>query len=134
MPTYHDGGRCDDPRFRAYDALAGTWHGEGTRLDFFPILDGCAVIGFLENEAGPNELLLLTFDTFAERWVTAVLDDDPESGLVVYEGKNRWASFASDDAGALSWDLDGPGDRLHYRRGERKLELERVERGGRDPS
>ena len=134
VPTYHDGGRCDDERFREYELLVGSWRGDGTSFEISPILDGCAVMGFLEDDGGADEFVFVTFDSFAEHWLTAVLDDLPGTGLVRYTGANGPSDLASEHEGSLVWTisrrgpgpLGRPGDKLRYRRGERQVTLERV--------
>jgi hypothetical protein len=103
-------------------------------LDAFPILDGCAVIGILEDEEGDDEFVFMTFDSFAERWEAAVLDDVPETGLVRYAGANAWSHLAAERGGSLEWAVWGkPGNlrevgaKLLYRRGGREITLERAE-------
>jgi hypothetical protein len=134
MPTYVDGGRCDDERFRGYELLVGRWRSDEASFVFLPILDGCAVMGFLEDDRGADEFVFLTFDSFAERWVTAVLDDLPGTGLVRYTGANAWYDLAAEREGSLTWTvsrkpggLKKAGARLSYRRGDRRVTLERVE-------
>ena len=134
IPTYTDGKLCDDERFRTYELLLGTWRSDEASFEVFPILDGCAVIGFLEDAAGADEFVFMTFDTFEERWVEAVLDDRPETGFVSYTGAAGWAHLESENDGALvrtvsrrgGGHLGQPGDKLHYRRGDRDITLERV--------
>ena len=135
IPTYVDGGRCDEGRFRQQELLAGSWRGEGTRFEFFPVLDGCAVIGFLEFEDGADEFVFLTFDTTAERFVTAVLDDRPGTGLVRYENVHGGIGrYEAENEGELEWtvshrppgNLGDPGDRLRYERGDRVVTVERI--------
>lgn len=133
MPTYADGGRCDDERFRGYELLVGRWRSDKTSFDVSPILDGCAVMGFFKDDEGPDEFVFMTFDSFAEHWVTAVLDDLPETGLVRYTGANGWTDLAAEHEGSLQWtvwskpgDLKKAGTHLNYRRGDRVVRLERV--------
>ena len=134
VPTYKDGKRCDDERFRPYELLVGTWRGSAASFEVYPILDGCAVIGFLEDDDGADELVFMTFDSFAERWVAAVLDDVPETGLVRYAGASTWTKLDADRAGQLQWtvwrkpgDLEKAGAQLLYQRGNREVRLERAE-------
>ena len=127
--------RCDDGRFRGYELLVGKWRSEGARLDLAPILDGCAVMGILEIDGGGQELIFLTYDSFAESWVTAVLDDTPGTGLIVYSGSSGWPDLAAEDEGSLNWTvwcrspvrLWEAGAQLAYQRGDRSVKLERVE-------
>ena len=133
VPTYADGKRCDDERFRLYEVLVGTWRAGETSFEVYPILDGCAVMGFLEDDGGADEFIFMTFDSFAERWVTAVLDDLPGTGLVRYTGANGWTDLAAEREGSLEWtvwrspgNLEKVGAQLLYRRGDRQIRLERV--------
>ena len=133
IPTYVDGGRCDDDRFRPYELLVGKWRGERASFDVLPVLDGCAVMGFLEDDGGADEFVFITYDSVEERWVTAVLDALPETGLVRYTG-SHWSHLAAEREGSLAWvvwnkpgNLRKAGARLLYRRGDRALTLERVE-------
>lgn len=133
-PTYTDGKRCDDERFREHELLLGTWRSEEASFEVLPILDGCAAIGFLQDDGGADEFVFMTFDTFEERWVTAVLDDLPGTGFVSYTGATGWMDLASENAGSLVWVVvhrgggptGQPGDELFYQRGDREIKLERI--------
>ncbi len=133
MPTYADGERCDDERFRSYELLVGTWRAGEASFEVYPILDGCAVMGFLEDDGGADEFIFMTFDSLAERWVTAVLDDLPGTGLVRYSGAKGWTALVAEHEGRLNWtvwrspgNLEKAGAQLLYRRGDRQVRLERV--------
>ena len=122
VPTFSDGGRCDDERFRPYEAIAGSWAGEGARLEAYRILDGCAVMAFLG--APPRkEFLFLTFVSADEVWETDVLDSSLENGLMRYRGAETWRSGALESGEELRWSVEG--DRLLYQRDERRLSLTR---------
>jgi hypothetical protein len=134
LPTFDDKNLCNDNRFRHFEILVGKWHGEETELDVFPILAGCAVIGFL-NDPGGDAFLFMTFDGVEERWETAVLDAEPGSGLVRHTGTSAWYDLVSENGHVLTWTVSGKpkitggeGDRLILRRDDRRWRFERVRR------
>ena len=122
VPTFVDGGRCDEEAFRPYEVLAGSWAGDGARLDAYRILDGCAVVGFLE-VAERQEFLYVSWIGSAGRWEIDVLDQGRDTGLQQYHGADRWTTMSSGDGERLEWSIEG--DRLVYRRGESRISLVR---------
>ena len=122
VPTFVDGSRCDDEAFRSYEAIVGHWQGDGARLDAYRILDGCAVMAFLD--AGErNEFLFLTFLSDQQRWETGVLDQRPETGLVRYQSTGDWTRPTTAEGESLSWSVKG--ERLIYARDDVVVRLNR---------
>lgn len=146
--TFHDGGRCPDPRFRWFEPLSGTHrgtlrsssaHGEAAvlpaRLDAWRLLDGCAVLARLtvEGGEGPGESIhLLTWNTYAQVFEESVLDDAPASLLEVYYGE---PSAEGPAVLVLSGQHRAePGTKRHrwtLESGEIRLEVETTRDGGR---
>ena len=132
VPTYVDGGLCDEEHFR-FESLIGMWRGDAGSFIVLPVLDGCALIGFLDAVDGADEFVFHTFDSVEKQWVTAVLDDIPDTGLVRYLGE-EWGDFNADGVGSVHWavsrsgpgGIGTPGDVLVYQRGERVIKLTRV--------
>jgi hypothetical protein len=106
VPTFADGDRCDAETFRPYEEIVGHWAGDGVRIDAYRILDGCAVMAFLDAEA-TQEFLFLTYLGEAERWETQVLDARAGSALSRYHGAGVWSELATDDGDELTWTVDG---------------------------
>lgn len=156
--TFGDGGRCDLPGFRRFEALAGAWTGTvarpgdagawvefPARLTAWRILGGCAVLARLETEAAGvrrESLHLLTWNTRAERFEEELLDSRPESPLEVYRGGETDGTvelLAQTPEGEARptvrrrWSLDGGGIALEVERsadGESWETVERASFGG----
>jgi hypothetical protein len=123
VPTFVDGSRCDAQPFRPYETLAGSWTSKTARLDAYRILDGCAVMAFLE--AGKRkEFLYVSWVDSAKRWEVDVLDQQRDSPLKHYHGDGEWSVMSSEEGEALSFSIQG--DRLVYRRGDDEVVLTRV--------
>lgn len=122
VPTFKDGGRCDEEAFRPYEALVGRWESDETSLEAYRILDGCAVMGFLAG-GERNEFLFLTYSGSTVGWETDVLDDDPATGLRRYFSTDGWVMLAAEEE-TLEWSV--VEDRLVYRRGGRELVMSRT--------
>lgn len=100
--TYHTGERCNLSQFREFERLAGRWEGTvevrgpdgGTasadaHLSGYRVLDGCAVITFLEYEmAGKRyeEFAFSTYNTFGEALQDTRLDNRPGTPVRNYYG------------------------------------------------
>ena len=81
----------------------------------------------------------MTFDVSERRWITATLDGQPGTVLALYSGTTAWYDLVADPEGELSWLVStnpdgGPekrltdaGAELGLFRGERKIELRRLE-------
>lgn len=90
-PTFVDGTLCDQEPFRVHEVLAGDWSGKASEgpgesaaqpasLEMRQVLDGCAVLGFLQ--AGDAEwFLMTTFDTRRELWELSVLSHARRASL-----------------------------------------------------
>ncbi len=101
VPTFNDGSRCDDEAFRPYEATVGRWESSEARLAAHRILDGCAVMAFLEI-GEREEFLFLTYGGSTTGWETDVLDDDPTTGLLRYTSVDGWEQLvrpAASEAG-----------------------------------
>jgi hypothetical protein len=122
VPTFEDGGRCDEEAFRPYEAIVGRWESAEASLEAYRILDGCAVMGFLAT-GDRNEFLFLTYSGPAVGWETDVLDDDPATGLRRFFSMDGWETLAAEEE-TLEWSVEG--DRLVYRRGGRELVMSRA--------
>ena len=135
LPTAGNGEGCPDPRFHDFGLMAGTWRSENATFEARSILDGCAIIGLLEDDEGPDEFVFVTFDSAEEHWVALVLDDRPESGVIRYSGGKTWGELAATDerVGSIRWAIlhSGPGslgesgDRFYYWRDDRSIDFVR---------
>ena len=123
VPTFSDGSRCEDSAFRPYEAIAGDWQSSKATLEAFRILDGCAVMAFLDT-GDHKEFLFLTHLTGAKKWETGVLDSRPGTGLWRYDGVESWANVTDTDGKQLTWSVEG--DRLVYKRGTTVVQLTRT--------
>lgn len=101
--TYHDGGRCTDPRFRTFEFLSGRKEGdvevggEG-RLTIlgYRILDGCAVITFAGPEGDPERAFAfshVTWNTSAERYELTTLTSNAGSPVRVFYSRGEELVF-----------------------------------------
>ncbi|MFQ5528256.1 MAG: hypothetical protein ACE5GX_18630 [Thermoanaerobaculia bacterium] len=100
--TFETGGRCDRAEFRAYEFLAGArsgrievrdesggWQASDASLRGYRILDGCAVVSFLETFRGdePHKVFShMTFNAGKDAIEQGRLTGEPESGLELYLG------------------------------------------------
>ena len=113
--TYHTGGRCDAPEFRAYEALSGRLTGSMDAGGQGPItitghevLDGCAVMTF----AGPGDperafaFSLITWNTFADRYEMTTLTSGANAPVRMFYSRDRALVFYEQTGGA------GPVDRM----------------------
>lgn len=115
--TYHDGSRCQDPRFRAYEFLAGQRTGaveaggQGTvTITGHRILDGCAVLTFAGPDGDPGRawgFSHITWNTYAQRYELMTLTSQASTPVRM---------FYSRDDGDLTFyedgEADGPVDRF----------------------
>lgn len=106
-PTLWDGDRCTAESFRAYEVLEGQWQGEAGQFDAIRIIGGCGMLARFGDES-KNYLWLLTWNSVAEKYEIAVLDDVRGTAIVRYFGDN--AGTVEADEGSWSWSVDG--DRL----------------------
>jgi hypothetical protein len=100
--TFYTGERCDRPEFREFERLEGVFHGEirlldpsgaervGTaRLVGYRILDGCAVMTFLEYVAGGRVhkiFSLKTYNTYLDLFEETRLDNQPGTPMLMLYG------------------------------------------------
>ena len=135
LPTATSGQECTDSRFADFGYLVGSWESESARFEARSILNGCAVLGILEDSLGPDHFFVVTFDVEQERWTAWALSDDVETGFKAYAGASTWGELqASDDrTGSIEWailhsgpgSLGDPGDKFFYRVDERSIEFVR---------
>ena len=118
FPTYDTGARCDDAKFRGYESLVGHWRGEidgdNASIASWHVLDGCAVIAFLDIDSQPSKkrFMFLTYETANENWEVDYLDDDYGSGMQRLVSKDGWTTTSNGNQ-ELRWDVEQ--DRLEYR-------------------
>lgn len=100
--TYFDGSRCDLPEFEVLKTLAEKWdHDEWVTIH--NILDGCIVAGFWKSVPDLRQgsyFFTLTWNTYANVYEFALVDDDPVIPLKLYYG-----ALATDDKGVRSINL-----------------------------
>jgi hypothetical protein len=122
VPTFVDGTRCSGDHYRPVEAIVGHWVAEDATLDAYRVLDGCAVMAFLE--AGERkEFLMLGYLDRDRRYETQVLDRRPGSVLTRYFSHDSWTNGSAEDGESVSWRVSP--DSLSYRRGDRQLTFER---------
>lgn len=109
--TFVTGDRCDLGEFRRYEFLAGARTGvvasdgdeTAAGLKGYRVLDGCAVLLFLDWEGG-KRFAQLTYNTFASRFELLDLDAEPGSpARILYGGE---------DGGSLVFLAGEEGDRV----------------------
>ena len=135
--TQGEGGRCDLPQFRRFEALSGVHEGtvrtisdEGetetaARLVGYPVLGGCATLALLstERDGRPFESFhQLTWNTYASVFEETVLDSAAESSMAVF--------FGPDATGILplmrrpTFGEEVPPERRSWRIEDDRIELE----------
>ena len=107
--TFETGARCGLDAFRPYETLAGAHAGtvetagvvEAIRLTGYRVLDGCAVLLFLEWDGG-ERFAHLTYNTFASRYELLELDARPETPARILYGAARGGDivFVAGEEGA----------------------------------
>ncbi len=128
--TYYTGERCDLPEFREFERIVGSWEGRATidgksapaTLRAYKVLDGCAVISFLEYGRGKERHLefgFSSYNTYASKLEHARLDNRPGTGLEqLYGARDGDKLILSRVAGEAShrqeWSLDDD-DRIELR-------------------
>lgn len=107
-PTFVDGNRCDQNEFRPYEALTGHWTGTFNQADAtfnaHRILDGCAVMAFMDT-AEEKLFFFLTFNTTTSQWVTTVLDERKGFPQTQYSSTDNWLSGQSENS-EVHWQSD----------------------------
>ncbi len=94
-PTWHDGGRCDDPRFRAYEFLSGRHEsapgpGSTYAITGYEILDGCALITLVGAGGGPESawgFSHITWNGAAERYELTTLTSVPGGSMQLFHAE-----------------------------------------------
>ncbi|MEZ5425026.1 MAG: hypothetical protein R2747_02070 [Pyrinomonadaceae bacterium] len=92
LHTYFDGTRCDLPQFNALKELSAN-QPDKPEFRLYNILDGCIVIGFIEKKKRKS-FFSLTFNTFANLYELAFLDDRDQSALALFYGQKTSDGFA----------------------------------------
>jgi len=102
MPTWHDGERCDNSRFREYEFLSGlhrgvvTVGGEGpATITGYPVLDGCALLTFVgtPDDTGDTDpeatwgFSHITWNSYVERFELVTLIDQPGRPAQVFHAE-----------------------------------------------
>jgi hypothetical protein len=94
--TFHEGTRCDDERFRAYEFLSGRKDGTvaaggsgPVTITGYRILDGCAVMTFAGPDSDPQRawgFSLVTFNTYAQRYELTTLTSQADTPARIFYG------------------------------------------------
>ena len=124
--TYYTGGRCDLPEFRTFEALEGLHKGKvtihdsgsepvqvGATLRGIKVLDGCAVMTFLQYEDGDGirkEFGFSTFQTGVKLHEQNLLDNRP--GTVV---RQLYGSMKEDQLLLQSKESTEPKERYTWK-------------------
>jgi hypothetical protein len=90
--TWHDGSRCDDPHFRAYEFLSGRHENAAAEdgpyaITGYEILDGCALITFVAAGDGPESawgFSHITWNAAAGGYELATLTSVPNATMQVF--------------------------------------------------
>ncbi|QQS43075.1 MAG: hypothetical protein IPM63_09150 [Acidobacteriota bacterium] len=82
--TYFDGSRCDLPDFEVLKTVSEKWE-QGQQLNLYNILDGCILAGILRDK-GDQYFFTLTWNTYANVYELALIDDKPGNPLALYYG------------------------------------------------
>ena len=129
--TFHTGERCDLAEFREFERLEGLHRGEIRVLDSsgtertsaahlagYRVLDGCAVMTFLEYVSGGRvhrSFSIKTFNTSIDLFEELHLDNQPDSQVrILYGGKEGGALRLSTRSGVHppvrhAWTFPGEG-------------------------
>jgi hypothetical protein len=87
---------CANEAFGVFAPLAGQWNGDfagkASTLSVWEVLDGCAMIAFLDVGAQPSRqsFMLMTYDTERQRWEIDYLDGDRDSPLRRLVSDDDW--------------------------------------------
>jgi hypothetical protein len=109
--TFHSGGRCDAPGFRAYDFLSGRTSGpievggSGTVvITGHEILDGCAVMTFAGTSGDPERAFAfshITWNTSVSRLELTTLTSGVSTPVRMFYGADGESAEALQSAGEL---------------------------------
>ena len=109
--------RCTEDVYQAANFLIGNWEstspdGQKFRVEGTPIVDGCAIMEFIEGDNGTNAFTVIGYETSAQRWTMTHLDGG--DGFDVYHGHlEEGALVFLDEAGTeRSRLVPGDGDSL----------------------
>lgn len=97
-PTVDAGPRCQEAPYKMLEPLAGRWVASGANeyeLQFWEILNGCAVIALLEADQ-IQRFLFLSYNSFRNSHELSVLDSRAGTGLRRYFG-NSFEELEGDD-------------------------------------
>jgi len=88
LHTYFDGTRCDLPQFDVLKELSASWE-QNEWLTLHNILNGCIIAGYAKTPPKSRRsyyFFTLTWNTYANVYELALLDDDPNDPLKLYYG------------------------------------------------
>lgn len=143
--TYDEGKRCDLPEFREFEKMVGHWEGTlkikkgeewistNASITTHKVLDGCAVISFLEYEmAGKTHksFSLKTYNTFAKQYEDGRLDNDKNSTYQAYFGNKKEDTFS-----LVAFDLESKSienEQFEWTFANEKIELRKSIRSSKD--
>lgn len=149
--TYVNGGRCDMDQFRQVDTFSGAWTGTVSikneqgeweevpaSLDGYKVLEGCAVLNFLEYTiAGKRveEFSHKTYNTGAQKFEDTRLDNRPDSPAKILFGDQNGSKMTflsrnnSPTQERYSWLLDGDKMSLTVSRKAQDNSWEEIRKG-----
>lgn len=128
--TYESGDRCDQEAFRVFESLAGRWVGELRRRDErgdwhttsasmagYKVLDGCAVIRFLEyaTKSGTHKQFgILTYNTAKDAFEDTHLDNSNATAVdLLYGNRDGETIMLQSERQKYIWKFPSSG-RIHY--------------------
>lgn len=100
--TYFDGSRCDLPEFQVLKTMSQKWE-QNEWVTLHNIVDGCIVAGFAKTppkSRWEHYFFTLTWNTYANVYELALIDDNKANSLVLYYGK-----LSKDESGVRSINL-----------------------------
>lgn len=84
LHTYFDGSRCDAEQFSAFKQFPANQK-DDPALGLYNILDGCIIIGFIE-QRDAKAFFTLTYNTYANVYELTYLDDREGTALAIFYG------------------------------------------------
>ncbi len=130
--TNDDGNRCDLSEFLFFDDWVGSWSGDirtntagkwsksEAKMDIYPLLDGCAIVIFMDYEENGERMKsfsLNSWNTYAAKYEEGILDNQSGSNFNIRYGdldNNTLTMIDKDqsvksvwkkDKSKLSWDF-----------------------------
>jgi hypothetical protein len=123
--TYFNGNRCDTVEFNVLKKLSAN-HKNNTKLRLYNILDGCIVIGFIEDKK-QKAFFTFTYNTYARVYELTYLDNKDSTALGLYYGNKTDIGFLLKTRGGKetatiktsetiqSIELDYEGEKLDFK-------------------